>query len=202
MNCLEFENLLDQGEPERLPAVAREHAGECARCARARARARSLEQALTRHFASELTPDEHLPAAFIERVMTRVQRGEANGVRWLLLPDALPWWARIAAEPSVALAAAVAALLLWRGDRLLTHWPAWLSYAALADRASDGLAVLRLEDLTHALVTAFVPAPGTHWSVVTAMAIGIAPALALAAYGLWRMGEKLADPSGGFAAIR
>ncbi|HEY6194800.1 MAG TPA: hypothetical protein VI504_07120, partial [Candidatus Eisenbacteria bacterium] len=95
MNCLAFERLLDEGEPDRLPAAARAHANECTRCARSLARARSLERALERHFASALAPGETVPAAFADRVMARVEAGEARGVRWLTLPDPLPWWVRV-----------------------------------------------------------------------------------------------------------
>src|SRR5439155_167258 len=84
---------LDEGEPARLPAPALAHARECARCERALARARSLEKALGMHFATVLEPGESLPKSFADRVMARVERGEARGVRWLGLPDALPWWA-------------------------------------------------------------------------------------------------------------
>ena len=50
MNCLVFERLLDEGEPERLPADALDQARECASCARSLARARSLERAHAAHF--------------------------------------------------------------------------------------------------------------------------------------------------------
>src|SRR5206468_1223582 len=109
VNCLEFERLLDEGEPERLPAEALDHAHDCASCARSLARARSLERALAAHF-SPARADE-APAGFTQRVMARVERGEARGVRWLALPDVMPLWTRAAAEPGVALASAVAALL-------------------------------------------------------------------------------------------
>jgi hypothetical protein len=196
VNCLEFEKLLDEGDPERLPAAARSHARECARCDRSWARARSLEQALERHFSRSLAPGESVPDAFVDRVMARVERGEARGVRWLLLPDALPWWVRVAAEPSAALAAGVAALLLWRGDVLLSSSRNWSAGTALALRFADWASATGLDAWGRALVDAFVPGPGAHWTVVTAMAIGVAPVLALAGYGLWRMGERLADPAG------
>ena len=59
------------------------------------------------------------PSFRLPMVMAR-WRGEARGVRWLALPDALPWWTRATAEPGVALAAAAAALLLWREDRIVS----------------------------------------------------------------------------------
>lgn len=194
MNCLAFERLLDEGEPERLDVTALAHAAECARCARALARSRSLESALARHFSSTVAAGDELPLGFTDRVLRRVERVEARGVRWLTLPDALPWWVRAAAEPGVALAIGLAALLLWRGDALLDSARAWLpglerhplQLGALLD-------VTHLGVLAGALANAFVPAPDAHWSVVAAMALGVAPVFALVGFGLWRMGERFAD---------
>lgn len=202
MNCLEFERLLDQGEPERLPDAARAHARECARCQRSLARARSLERALDQHFSSALASGEQVPGAFVDAVMERVHRGEARGVRWLLLPDALPWWVRAAAEPPVAFASGVAALILWRGDAVLSAARSGLHVHALATRIVEWFGAVGLDAGGSALARAFVPGPGAHWSVIAAMAIGVAPALALAGYSLWRLGERLADPTGALVAIR
>src|SRR5262249_39230135 len=139
VNCLAFERLLDQGHPERLSAEALAHARECATCARSLARARSLEAALVAHLFAG-AGGEAAPAGFADRVMARVERGEARGVRWLTLPDAMPWWTRAAAEPGVALAAAVAALLLWRGDRIVAGTRAlWPALAAAPGRAHEQL---------------------------------------------------------------
>ena len=197
MNCLEFERLLDSGEPARLPMAARSHARECARCERSLARARSLERALERHYSSILASGEDVSASFADRVMARVERGEARGVRWLALPDALPLWVRVPAEPTVALAAALAALLLWRGDVLFAAVRAWTPDLALAP--ARVAALVNATDLgppLHVLATAFVPSSGAHWSVVAAMAIGVAPVLGLAAYAMWRACERLVDPWG------
>jgi hypothetical protein len=128
MNCLAFEALLDEGTPGRLNEAALAHARDCGSCARSLERARSLESALERHFASSAGPHElAAPAGFTDRVMARVRRSESRGVRWLTLPDALPWWVRTAAEPSVALASVVAALLLWRGNVLLAMAREWFT---------------------------------------------------------------------------
>ena len=200
MNCLEFERLLDEGEPARMPATAHAHACECARCERALARARTLEHALALHFSSGLASGEGMSAAFTDRVMARVERGEARGVRWLGLPDALPWWVRVPAEPGVALAAAVAALLLWRGDVLFAAARAWAPGLALAPaRVMAWVNATDLGTLWHVLASAFVASPGAHWSVTAAMAIGVAPVLGLAGYALWRVGERLVGPPGAAA---
>jgi hypothetical protein len=197
VNCLEFERLLDEGEPARLPAAARAHARECARCERALARARSLEVALARHFASTLELDESVSSSFTERVMLRVERVEARGVRWLALPDALPWWVRVPAEPTVALAATAMALLLWRGDRLLAMVRAWApDLVAASGRIGDLANAAGIGSVLHALGSAFAPGPGAHWTVVGAMAIGVAPLLALAGCGMWWLGERLVGRPG------
>jgi hypothetical protein len=197
VNCLEFERSLDAGEPERLPVAVLAHVRGCARCERALARARSLESALVRHFASALELDERVPASFADRVMARVERCEARGVRWLALPDALPWWVRVPAEPTVALAMTAAALLLWRGDQLLAAMRAWAPGLVVAPaRVAESVNTTDLGALARVLASVFVPWPGAHWSVVTAMAIGVAPLLALAAYGMWYLGERLAGQPG------
>lgn len=197
MNCLELERLLDGGEPGPLPAAALAHVRECARCERALARARSLESALERHFSNSLASGEVEPAAFVDRVMVRVERGEARGVRWLTLPDALPWWVRVPAEPTVALAAVVAGLLMWRGDLLLSAMRAWVPELAGAPaRVAESVNAMGFGTVLHVLASAFVPDPGAPWSVVSAMAIGVAPLLALAGYGMWRLGERLVDQPG------
>ena len=200
MNCLDFERSLDEGEPARLHASALAHARECARCERSLARARSLEHALERHFSSSLAPGEVVPVAFADRVMARVERGEARGVRWMVLPDALPWWVRVPAEPGVALAATLAALLLWRGDVLFTAARAWAPGLAVAPaRVAQWVNASDLGTLLHVLADAFAVSPGAHWSVIVAMAIGVAPVLALAGYGMWRVGEQLVGPPGAAA---
>ena len=200
MNCLEFERLLDEGEPVRLPASALAHACECSRCERALVRARALEHALELHFSSSLASGELVPATFADHVMARVERGEARGVRWLTLPDALPWWVRVPAEPGVALAATLAALLLWRGEVLFAAARAWAPGLALAPaRVTAWVNTTDLGMLWHVLASAFVASPGAHWSVTAAMAIGVAPVLGLAGYAMWRVGEQLVGPPGAAA---
>jgi hypothetical protein len=192
MDCLAFERRLDEGAPDRLPETALAHARACGSCTRSLARARSLERALERHFAAALDPAlETKLVALTDRVMARVERGEARGVRWLALPEALPWWVRAAAEPPVALAGALAALLLWRGDALLERMRAWAAGAGPAPVATflDGAG---LGEACRALGGALVAAAGSHWTVGTAFALGLAPLVALLALAMWRAGERLA----------
>ncbi len=193
MNCLAFERQLDGGAPRHLPAAALEHVRACAPCKRSHARAHSLELALERHFASRSAADAPvvLPG-FADRVLARVERGEARGVRWLALPDALPWWVRAAAEPSVLLASTVAALVLWRGDALIASARAWFPLAA---SAPERLAAMThgwgLDALGRTLAQALVPAPDAGWAVSTATVVGVMPLFALLAMALWLAGEGL-----------
>ncbi len=193
MNCLPFERLLDGGEPWWLPEDAVAHARECARCARSLARARSLERALERHFASHLDDDTGaVLAGFTDRVMARVERGEARGVRWLALPDALPWWVRAAAEPGVLLASAVAALVLWRPQALASALRAGLPLAAEVPSRLAALAhASRFDSFGRALSQALAPVTQAQWAVTTGVALGLLPVFALMALALWRMGERI-----------
>ena len=190
MNCLEFERLLDEGEPERLPAAALAHARGCASCARSLARARSLERALEAHFSADVAP----PAGFADRVVARVVRGEARGVRWLALPSALPWWTRAAADPRVVLALAVMALLLWRGDR----WQAgaraaWDALAAVPQWARGAWLAAGFGPLGDTIAGALAPVAQAPVPVQLGVAIGVAPLLAFVAWLAWRAGERLVD---------
>ena len=193
MNCLEFERLLDEGEPARLTSDALAHARGCASCARSLARARSLERALEVHFSSEVP----VPTGFTDRVMARVERGEARGVRWLVLPEALPAWTRAAAEPSVALALVALALLMWRSDLWLAGARVvWSALAGAPGRVGDWLAALGLAPVQHAFAQAFGAAPGTTWAVAAGLVLGIAPLAALAGWLAWQAGERLVEAVG------
>ena len=188
MNCLDFDRLLDQGEPSRLGPESLAHAEGCPRCARALASARGLERALDAHFAGA---DVLAPAGFADRVMARVAAASAVASRtpWCLAEDPLPWWTRLAAEPAVALAVALASLLLWRGDALLRAAAALpvgvrsVSNAALSHVTDAGL----LASVTHAIVA---PTVGS-WAVTLAVSLALTPLLALAAWPLWRLGQRL-----------
>ena len=188
MNCLAFERLLDEGAPDRLPEAALAHARECAACARSLARARALEHALETHFAADVPP----PAGFVDRVMARVERGEARGVRWLALPDALPWWTRAALEPGVVLALATVALFVWRGDRWLAGArAAWSGLAASPKVVHDGLLAVGFGPLADALSRAIASVGAASPSVQLGVVLGVAPLLAVVAWLAWRAGERL-----------
>lgn len=202
MNCLEFERRLDAGELSTIGNAVLAHTHECARCTQALARARSLERQLERAFSAERgepvtgsVSGDALPATFTAAVMARVERGEARGVRWLAWPEVLPWWARLAAEPAVALAFALSALLLWKGETLLTLSRG--GFAALTILPAQWSAMLQADGLATwapALTQALVPGPQAHWSVVAAMLLGTAPVFGLFGWLMWQVGGYLATP--------
>ena len=197
MNCLEFERQLDGGALEVLPAAALAHVNECARCTRALARARSLERQLERAFSAErgapVTPGAALDApsaGFTDRVMARVALAEARGVHRAVLADALPWWVRVAHEPSVVLAAIVSALLLWKGDALMALARAG---SDAATRTLPAVAIpAGVTQWLHALSQALLPSPQADWRVVAAFMLGVAPVLALMGWLAWQLGERIA----------
>jgi len=190
VNCLEFEKLLDDGEPERLPAEALGHARACASCERSLARARSLERALEAHFSDDISP----PAGFVDRVMARVERGEARGVRWLTLPDALPWWTRAASDPLVVLALAIVALFVWRGDRWQSGArAAWDALAVAPQLAHDAWLAAGFGPLGDAIAGALAPVAAAPMLVQLGVTLGVAPLLLLAGWLVWRAGERLVE---------
>lgn len=195
MNCLRFEVLLDEGAPDALPAEALAHASTCASCAHSLERARVLEASLEHHFASLASPAEQASlAGFSDRVMARVERGAAQERGGRTLPDALPWWVRAAAEPAVALACIVAALLLWQGGALLAAMRAWAAPGASAGvRVAAWLQDWGLDTVTRSLSSALSPGVGPDWAVLTGIALGVTPLLALVGWAMWRAGERITD---------
>lgn len=192
MDCLAFERLLDDGAPHRLSAPALAHARECARCERSLARARSLERALERHFTSVPAPADAVPAGFTDRVLARVERGEARGVHGLALPEALPWWVRAAADPAVLLAFAVAALIVWRGEQILLAARTWRADPARAAAwLADATRFSGLDAVASALGDALFPAGGTPWATATGVVLGLVPVFVLLSIAGWRAGERL-----------
>ena len=193
MNCLAFERLLDEGAPDRLPAEALAHARTCEACARALARARSLERSLQAHFSETIAA----PDGFADRVMTRVERGEARGVRWLALPSAVPWWTRAAMEPGVVLALATVALFTWRSDRWLAGArAAWDGLAAAPKWAHDALLAVGFGPLADMLSRSLASVSAASLSVQLGLALGVAPLLLLASWLAWRAGERLVGAVG------
>jgi hypothetical protein len=188
VNCLEFERLLDEGAPEGLPEAARAHARTCASCARSLARARSLERSLAHHFSADVPA----PPGFVDRVMARVERGEARGVRWLTLPSAMPWWTRVATDPAVVLALATVALFVWRSDLWLAGARvAWEAFAGVPGRAADWFATAGFTPVAETFARAFSPGSGVTWAVTAGFVLGVAPLVLLGGWLAWRAGERL-----------
>ena len=79
------------------------------------------------------------PAAFVDRVMARVQASP----RLALQPAAsVPWWVEAATDPAAVLACVLLALVFWKPDALETlprwtvpaAWITWVRSALLLDR--------------------------------------------------------------------
>jgi hypothetical protein len=115
MNCSEFTNWLDAGQPSRHGRRAREHAAGCERCAALLAADLGIEALLARGPVAPLRDR----ARFVDRVMAQVATaGQEPLPHTWPAPAPLPWWVRAAADPAAALAFALLALLLWRPHAL------------------------------------------------------------------------------------
>src|SRR4029077_2319779 len=89
-----------------------EHAATCARCRAALGAAAEIDTLLGAALISA-------PEGFSERVMNRVaDASTARAHAETLLPPSFVWWVQAAAQPTSALAAVLAALVLWQGDAL------------------------------------------------------------------------------------
>jgi len=156
MSCEQVDRWLDQDRPDSGAADCRTHAAACPRCAAALAAALEIEALLAADLAGA-------PAAITERVMARV--GVARRAEWKLDPPAFDWWVRAAAEPGVALAFAVAALLIWRGDLLLalaSQGMGWLA-AGLASAAAAVPATLAPATRAALWLTLLIASPWASW---------------------------------------
>ncbi|HEY6865783.1 MAG TPA: hypothetical protein VI792_00915 [Candidatus Eisenbacteria bacterium] len=109
MSCDRVERWLDEGRPAADEAACRAHAASCARCAAALRAALAIDELLARAPAPA-------PESLTEHVMARVTAARQGA--WRIEPPAFDWWVRAAAEPSVALALILAALLAWGGNAL------------------------------------------------------------------------------------
>jgi hypothetical protein len=156
MSCERVERWLDEGRLASGEADCRAHAATCPRCAAAIGAAIELEDLLGAHRAPA-------PATLAEGVMARVAVARRGG--WALDPPVLDWWVRAAAEPSVVMALALAALLIWRGNALpalAAQAVAWLGAALVSAGAA---APLDLSPATRAALwlTLMIAAPWTSW---------------------------------------
>jgi len=124
--CDRFLTELDALGPDGVEVA---HAATCPGCARALSAARAIEAQLAGTPATA-------PSGFTDRVLARV-RAEAvaathtaPAVAPVAFRDVLPEWVRLAAEPRVAGAMTLAALLMAFGPRLLVLGRAGLFAAA------------------------------------------------------------------------
>ena len=197
-DCAAFEAWLDQGRPAVGESAARAHAAACARCAAQWSVALELDLALE-------APPVTAPASLTERVMTRVaamlpevrasgasagspavrSRAADTAFGGVAAP-ALAWWVRAAADPAVALALVLAALVLWRAQSLVPVAQAGSAWALAAWRI--------------AFPPTFAPSLGTlerwmpHGVVALALALALMPALAWGSWRLYRWAEQTTLP--------
>ncbi len=156
MTCDQVDRWLDQGGSGADAAEAQAHATSCARCSVALAAALELDALLAADFAPA-------PEALTERVMARVAL--ARRTAWRLEPPAFDWWVRAAAQPSVALALVLAALLMWRGDFVLglaSQGLVWLT-SQLASAAAAGPVTFDPATLAALRVVLLIAAPWASW---------------------------------------
>lgn len=170
MNCEQVDRWLDQGGPAAGAAECRAHASSCARCAVVLEAALEIESLL----AADLAP---APATFTERVMARI--AVAHRADGKVEAPAFDWWVRAAAQPSVALALVIAALLMWRGDLLLAL-------------ASQGLVSMGAGVTNAVAAVPVILAPATR----TALWLALLIAAPWESWLLFRWCESLARPRG------
>jgi hypothetical protein len=182
MTCREFDRWLDEGPPPAAGAEAmRAHAGACARCASALRAAEALEQALALPAASSA------PATFTSEVMRRVRAARAAraAVTTLSLPPALAWWVRAFADPLVALAFVLTAVLAWFAPSL------WVFAGVLSTRiAAFGGLTLRLPGA--AALTVDMPSALRVFAdpmVVLGLGLAVTPAALWLAWQAYRWSE-------------
>ena len=106
--CETFERWLDEGRVHDAGAEA--HALACGPCARSLRAAIALDEALALPVAVAA------PASFTDEVLRRARLARA-----FTPSPSLAWWVRVGAEPTVAGACALIALLLWRGQALWSY---------------------------------------------------------------------------------
>lgn len=127
--CERFDAWLDAGMPAADDAALRAHASGCARCAGALDAAAALEVLLA-------APPAPAPPAFTDAVMHAIAHERAERIAAAGAPrELLPVWVRTAAEPRVAAAVVIAALVVWQGPRMWT-WASSLGLAVARDAST------------------------------------------------------------------
>jgi hypothetical protein len=156
MSCEDVKRWLDEGRLASGEAACRAHAASCPRCLAALDAAIELDALLDIHRVPA-------PATLVEGVMARVAVARRGG--WALDPPVLDWWVRAAAEPSVVLALALAALLIWRGNALPALGAQAVAWLATPLASAGAAAPLALDPATRAAVwlTLMIAAPWASW---------------------------------------
>jgi hypothetical protein len=177
--CDLFERWLDDGEPTSAATAAHAHAATCARCAASLADLHAFES-----WVSAPTP---APAGLTDQVMRRVAAAEraraALGDDSLVEPlgDPLPWWVRVASQPSVVLAAALAALVAGFGPLIVS------GATSLAVQLASAWSTVEMPALAQGRGALGVFSD--PW-VQIGLAWGVLPAIALLSFGLLRWTEQ------------
>ena len=137
--CERFDGWLDAGMPAADDVAMRAHAAGCARCARAL----DVEAALEGLLAA---PGAPAPPAFTDAVMRTIAHERAERIAAARAArELLPMWVRVAAEPRVAAAVVIAALVVWQGPRVWA-WAASLGLAIARDATTWTIALAPPDD--------------------------------------------------------
>lgn len=130
-------------------------------------------------------PPPPAPAMFTERVMARVavtpQRSAQGATGWMNAP-ALEWWVQAAADPAVALALLLAALLLWRPEFLVPAFEAGAAW--LRGGLAAAAAPLSLDALQHVLPLGAFAHALPQGPFALALTLALLPGVA---WGSWRL---------------
>ena len=176
LTCDAFARWLDDGEAPSGAAAAQAHAATCRYCAAALADLHAFEAWVSAPVSapSDLTADVMLRVASAERARAAVADAPIG--------DSMPWWVRVASQPSVVLAAALAALIVGFAPAIVS------GASSLALRLADAWRHVETPALASGRSTFDVFAD--PW-VQIGLAWGVLPAIALASFGLQRWAEHL-----------
>jgi len=180
--CAEFDRWLDDDRPATGEASARAHAARCARCASRLAAQAEIDRLLAS------PPLAAAGAGFADRVMHRIA-----GAAEPAAERGLPWWLRLAAEPALTLAIALA--VATAGTRGWI-WAGSLAIARGADQLWQRAGTLAVTSATRTGGASL----GALWRsqpwvagdalAVTGALLALAPALLVGSWTLFRWLER------------
>jgi hypothetical protein len=176
MTCDAFARWLDDGEAPSGAEAARAHAATCRYCAEALADLRAFEAWVTAPISA--------PSDLTDHVMRRVASAESVRASITDAPvgDSMPWWVRVASQPSVVLAAALTALIVGFAPAIMS------SASSLAVRLADAWRHVETPALASGRLA--LDPFADPW-VQLGLAWGVLPAIALASLALHRWAEHL-----------